>query len=380
MDDGKAVLIGPCMIGKTKRTTARIGIALKQNRLALAFVAAWVLLNAAAFHLVLGQDTGDALLSAACIQHGDGTWAHFYTGFTEVVVFGAVASFVVANVTRHYRPEATCAELARHARDHVLVVGYSHLGERVRELATAAGADVVVVEQDRALAQGLVRDEEPVVFGSMSDAAVLQASGAAHAAVVVVATDDLEEAAIACRVVRAKNPRCELVVRCADDDVGKALARAYGARAVSTTRIAATLIAGRAAKIGSRRAIIVGKNSLASRVSEALSSANVETTVVQGEAELMAAPLENTQLVVFAEDDLGKNLVYADRVRDVNATVEIIARVFHEDAAQILANAPFRCTLVSTSRLAAQTLVQAGLLKRVTDPDARSARAAAAMG
>ena len=96
--------------------------------------------------------------------------------------------------------------------------------------------------------------------------------------------------------------------------------------------------------------------------------------------QLMAAPLANTQLVVFAEDDLGKNLVYADRVRDVNATVEIIARVFHEDAAQILANAPFRCTLVSTSRLAAQTLVQAGLLKRVTDPDARAARAAAAMG
>jgi voltage-gated potassium channel Kch len=365
------------MIGRTSRARARIGIALRQNRLALACVAAWVAANALVFRAA-GLEWGGALLTAACVARGEGTWARFYAGFTEVVVFGAVASLVLANVTRRWRPEATGAELARRASDHVLVVGYSHLGQRVRELAAEAGVDVVVVERDRAIVDALIRTEQPLVVGSAADEGVLEAAGAARAAVVVVATDDLEEAAVACRVVRTANPRCDLVVRCADEDVGKALARAYGARPISTSRIAAAFVSGRAQRSGARSAIVVGRNAVAARAAEALASRGVAVLAVDGEAALVAAPLDRTELVVLADDDLGKNLVYADRVRDVNGSAEIVARIFHESAGQILAHAPFRCTLFSTSRLGAQALVQAGLLRRLSDRDAKAARVEAA--
>ncbi len=365
------------MNGKTlNRAAARVVIALEQNRLALAFVGAWITASALVFGLALSHDLGDALLLALTLRRDPSELGRLYAGFTEVVVFGAVISVVIANVTRRWRPEATSAELARRARDHFVVIGLSHLGARVRTLATAAGADVVVVDTDRARVDELVKAEEPVVIGTVRDPSVLDDAAITRAAVVVVATDDLDEAAIACRSVRARNPRCELVVRCADDDVGKALARAHGARAISTSRLAAAHLAARASRIGARRAIVAGDNGLARRVAEALRSGGLEVVSVTSEAALMAAPLAEAQLVVFADDDLGTNLVYADRVRDVNATVEIVARVFHEDAAEILARAPFRCTLLSTSRLAAEGLVREGLLRRVQDADARAARAA----
>jgi Trk K+ transport system NAD-binding subunit len=357
-----------------QRTAARVVIALKQNRLALLFVGAWLFVSTLAF--ATAHPFVDALLLALTLRHAPDELGRLYAGFTEVVVFGAVISVVIANVTRRWRPEATAAELARHARDHFVVVGRSHLGERVRALALAAGAEVVVIDTDRARVGDLIEAEEPVVLGSARDEGVLGDAAVARAAVVVVATDDLDEAAIACRAVRARNPRCELVVRFADDDVGKALARAHGARAISTSRLAASHIAERAARIGARRAVVCGANGLARRVTATLRDAGLDVVGVASEHELVAAPLAEAHLVVFADDDLGTNLVYADRVRDVNATVEIVARVFHEDAAEILARAPFRCTLLSTSRLAAESLVREGLLRRVQDPDARAARAA----
>lgn len=356
-------------MARTKgRWGARLRVVLQQSRGAILAAAGWVvgftLIFARAAHLPLGE----AVLAAVCLNKLPGTWGRVYASFTEVIVFGAIASFVITNVTRRYRPEATCAALAGAARGHLLIVGYSNLGRRLFDMAREAGAEVVIVEEERSLVAALITAEEPLVVGSPAEAANLEAAGVVVADTVVIATDDLESAAVACRSVRDRNPRCKLVVRCPDEDVGQALAKAYNARALSTSKAASQFVVAHATKAGSRRALVIGANRIGRRVADALGAERIQTTLIpetEDPAALERAGVKEVDLVVIADDDLGKNLVRVDRVRDVNQECHIVCRVFHEEAAQILANKPFRCTLLSSSRLSASALASEGMLRGV---------------
>jgi Trk K+ transport system NAD-binding subunit len=255
-----------------------------------------------------------------------------------------------------------------------VVVGYSNLGRRLHDLASAAGGQVVVVEENRALVEGLIKTEEPLILGSAQEAATMAAARVGDAAIVVIATDDLETVGVACRLVRSVNPRCKLVVRCPDDDVGQVLSKAYGAKSLSTSKLAAQMVQAQAVKAGSRRALIIGINSVGRKAHEALQKERIESTLI-GETEdaavLEKAGVANVDLVVIADDDLGKNMVRVDRVRDVNPNALVLCRVFHEEAAEILTKKPFSCVLLSSSRLAADMLANEGLLREVGVAKAR---------
>jgi Trk K+ transport system NAD-binding subunit len=279
----------------------------------------------------------------------------------------------VTNVTRRYRPEETSRALASRASGHVVVIGFTNLGKRVHELVSHAGKPVVVVDEDAAAVAELVREEAPVVVGSPRDRAVLEDASVARAKVIVIATDDLEAAAVACRLVRELNAACELVVRCRDDDVGALLARTYRARAVSTSRLAAQFILGVAQKVRAKAVLVMGKNAVGERVAEALAHKRVPHThvdVTEDPAALAAAGVAQADLVVICDDDLGKNLIRVDRVRDVNTRARVVCRAFHEDAAEILRRPPFECLVLSTSRHAAASLAKAGVFRELGIEDA----------
>lgn len=360
-----------------RRVWIRIAVTLHQNRLALLFVGVWLLFNWAVFFLVFGRAFEDALLLAICLRTSEGPWGRFYTGFTEVVVFGAVATMVVSNATRRYKPESTCAALAERASGHLLVIGYTNLGKRVSLMGLEAGADVVVVEENRALVEELIRSEQALVLGNAREAEILEAARVELAKVVVIATEDLETAAVACRLVREKNKGCKLVVRCPDDDIGQVLAKAYNARALSTSKAATRYILGRVQKSGARRAVVLGKNNLGKRVAEALLNDGIETELIaetQDVVLMQQAGVAKADLVVIADDDLGQNLIRVDRVRDLNPNCAIVCRVFHDDSAEILKQKPFSCLVLSTSRLSADMLADEGVFTGIGLKDSGRAK------
>ncbi|HRI63923.1 MAG TPA: NAD-binding protein [Polyangium sp.] len=351
-----------------KRIWIRLAVVVRQNAAALLFVAVWIVVNFTVFRIVFDAAIADAMLLALCVQKNPSAWGRFYATFTEVIVFGVIASMIVANVSRRYRPEATCAALAERARNHIVVIGYTNLGKRIRALADDAGATAVVVDEDRALVDDLVRTEAPLVLGSARDESTLEHAQIEYAKVVVVATDDLETAVVACRLIRAKNPKGKLVVRCADDDVGQILGKSYAARVLSTSKVAAKFILAKAQKAGVRKAVIIGKNNLGKRLAESLRAEAIGSELLEETEDvnvLRQAGVETTDLVVIADDDLGKNLVRVDRIRDLNTHCLVVCRVFHDDAAEILTQNPFRCVILSTSRLAAEQLVEEGIFREM---------------
>jgi Trk K+ transport system NAD-binding subunit len=196
--------------------------------------------------------------------------------------------------------------------------------------------------------------------------------------VVVIAPVALETAAVACRIVRAANPGCRLVVRCADDDVGQILAKAYSARVLSTSKIAARFILARALRAGVRRAVVIGHNNVGRRVAEALAGERIACALIpvtEDRAALAAAGVAGAELIVLADDDLGKNLVRVDRVRELNPDGLVICRVFQDDAAELLTQKPFGCVVLSTSRLAAELLADEGVFRDVGVATVAAARA-----
>jgi Trk K+ transport system NAD-binding subunit len=368
------------MQSKVSRFWVRAGLALRQNRGALLFIAFWLVANYAILVRGFGMSRSSAALVALCVSKASGGWPSVYQSFTEVVVFGVIASVVVTNVTRKYRPEETCRALAHRSENHVVVIGWTNLGRRVADLVTDAGRAVVVVEENAALVAALVTEERPLVIGSGQERSVLENANVRRAKVVVIATDDLETAAVASRIVREMNATCELVVRCLDDDVGAVLAKTYRARAVSTSRLAAAFIQGQALKARARAVVVLGKNNVGARVVEALEEKRIPYTfadVTDDVAKLAEVGVAEADMVVVCDDDLGKNLVRVDRIRDLNKRARIICRAFHDEAAEILGRAPFDCVVLSTSKYASEALARAGAFREVgiTDVPERTARA-----
>lgn len=365
----------------------------RQNRAAIFVVLAWFLSNYLIFAVLLSKGWTRALWTLFYFEPDASKWGNFYMTMSDFVVFGMVVSVVATGVSRHYRPEQTCSILANIARDHVVVVGFTNLGQRVVELCEQRGIPVVVVDEDRERVGSLIQGERPLILGSGTDSGALAAASVARAKLVVIAEDGVELGAVASRRVRTIAPDVSLVVRCADDDVGQVLARAYGAKIVSTTKLAAKHIEQTAIKQGARRCVIIGFNSLAVRVYAALRPKGVEVTIIDDKKEkrpsggqdgalegiaaavstgdptsyeaLRAAGAHEAELVVLTGEDLGHALVVGERVRDLNGQARMIVRAFHEDAAAILTQAPFRAEVVSSSRFAIRALVREGVFESV---------------
>jgi Trk K+ transport system NAD-binding subunit len=339
-----------------RRLRARLVIGITQNAIALVFVAVWMAANAVLFardHTPL--ETLELLIG---LTRAETTWGRIYQPFTQVVVFGVVVSMIVSNVTRRHRPEATARLLAGEARDHVVIVGYTHLGERIHDAMVERGDEVVVIEQDREKVSALLHDEAPLVLGDARDEEVLQAAAIDRARVVAVTADEVEVAAVVARHVRARNPTCELILRCPNDDIGEVLSRAHRARIVSTSKLVADHIRAASLKRGDRRVAVLGENNIGNRVAKSLAERGVHVTQLP----LTDDPQieSNVDLVVIADDDLGKNLIRVDRIRRRAPQTRIVCRAFHEQAAEILTKPPFKCEILSSSRLALDALLASG--------------------
>jgi len=364
---------------------ARARLLIRQNRVALGLLVAWF--GASFFGLVaIGHTAKEAAQIVAFARTDPSPWGTFYKNFTDMVVFGALVGVLVSEAGRKYKPEETARLFASRARGHVVLVGYTHLAERMRELLVANGVQVVVVEADRAKVDALVRAEEPVVLASGRDPSDLEAAGVAHAKMVVLAMEEIDTAAVVASHVRHQNRECELLVRCYDDDVGAVLAKTYAARIVSTSRLAAQHVAALAQKNGTSFCVIVGAANLGMRLAQIMKDRGTKFVAVDAsraalddlaesdpvvcgsptDPETLAkAKVEECDLVVLTGDDLGVNMVIADRVRDVNKSCKIVCRLYHDDSAEMLTRAPFSCDVVSTSKHAVKMLADAGALRVV---------------
>src|SRR5262245_34755503 len=145
---------------KLEKGVARARLLLRQNRFALGFLVVWFGSSFVMF-TAMGHTPREAAQIVAFARTDPTPIGTFYRNFSDMVVFGALVGILFSEAGRKYKPEETARLFAGRARGHAIIVGYTHLAERLRELFLAHGVPVVVVEKDRSKVDTLVRAEEP---------------------------------------------------------------------------------------------------------------------------------------------------------------------------------------------------------------------------
>lgn len=371
------------MSWKRNQKEIQLRLALKQNRWVINLMAMW--LTASAVILVLtGHPPLEALQILTFFQQDNSHFGYFYASMTDFVVFGLVISVLLVDVQRQVRPEATCRVMAEELSNHAVIFHFSNLGRRTWQLFRNHDIPVTVVDPDPANLEELIRDGYPCLVASGRNPADLDVVNVAQARFVMICSDQLEPAAVICSLVRQRNSKCDLVARCSDDDIGEVLARQYNATVVSTSRVAALYLREYLGKHRIQHCVLLGGGQLSRRMIPILQELKVDFSVIchkESEVDdllekdryivgrfsddriLEQAGVMDTELAIFTEDDFSQAMTAVDHVRGLNLHCRIICRVFHDDAADLLAAEPFLCDIFSTSRHAVDQLQKQGSFK-----------------
>ncbi|MFX0029462.1 MAG: NAD-binding protein [Candidatus Hermodarchaeota archaeon] len=185
----------------------------------------------------------------------------------EVIFFG----FIMGELLQKYNPLITCRILAHHQRNHVVVLGYQHLSERIIEFCIENKKNFSLIEDHYELVEDLITAGKPVVVGDPTETSNLEFANVKSAREVFITVDDVRIAIICTEKVRKMNKECAIYVRAFEDHVQEYLrAPPLHAYSFSTSKWAMEgvqkWIKGKTGNV-----IVIGRDSLTHRIAYTLS-------------------------------------------------------------------------------------------------------------
>ena len=185
----------------------------------------------------------------------------------EVIVFG----FIMGELLEKYNPLITCRILAKHRRNHTVIIGYQHLSERIVDLCIANKKRFCVIEDDEELVEDLINSGYPVVIGDPTELYNLNDANIKRAREVFINVDDARIAIICTEKVRQLNDKCPIYVRAFEDHVQNYLEQTpLNAVAFSTSKWAMEVI-NEWTKGKKGTAIVIGRDRLTHRIAHHIS-------------------------------------------------------------------------------------------------------------
>ena len=210
-------------------------------------IGVWFLLGTLVFRYSAGLRYRDAILNAVYVERSDGQLWELYSFWGQCVLFGMVISIFFLQALQRYKPQEGCRMLAGEIKNHVIVVGYTHLGARIVQHLRDAHAAYVLIDQDPTAVDDLVRIGEPVIVDNAKQDSTLIDAGVAYAKTVIVATNNVETALLVTKKARERNPTAHIIVRCYVDDFAEILETLGANEVISSSKSAFEGIAPRLA-------------------------------------------------------------------------------------------------------------------------------------
>lgn len=133
----------------------------------------------------------------------------------EVIVFG----FIMGELLEKYNPIVTSKILAKHKRNHTIIIGCHHLSERIVEFCIENKRSFCIIEDDREKVEDLISAGHPVVIGDATETTNLHFASVKRAKEVFINVDDVRVAIICTEKIRKSNPDCRIYVRAFGDHV-----------------------------------------------------------------------------------------------------------------------------------------------------------------
>ncbi len=251
-----------------------IHLKLKQYRLQfLFFFLFWFIGFLFFFYTVPGASIGEIFLYSLTVRSpvGAGDFANFYTLIwpilLEVIFFG----FIMGELMQKFNPVITSRILARHQRNHTVVIGYKHLSERIIEYCIENKESFSLIEDHYELVEDLINDGKPIVVGDPTETSNLEYANVKSANEVFITIDDVRIALICTEKIRKMNEDCPIYVRAFEEHIREYLEQPpLNAYSFSTSKWAMTGIEewtkGKTGNI-----IVVGRDQLTHRIAYNLS-------------------------------------------------------------------------------------------------------------
>ena len=133
----------------------------------------------------------------------------------EVIVFG----FIMGELLEKYNPIVTSRIVAKHKRNHTVIIGYHHLSERITEYCIENKKSFCIMEDDEERVEDLITAGFPVVVGDATETSNLTYANVKRAKEVFINIDDVRVAIICTEKIRKVNLDCRIYVRAFGDHV-----------------------------------------------------------------------------------------------------------------------------------------------------------------
>lgn len=196
----------------------RLTITLKENRYLLFILFLWFLIGFLVYFFFFKLSIWDALKASAFFRKFDSDFSNAYEMWSQGVIFGIIFTFLFQNIIEKYNPERGCRMLAKEMTNHVIVIGFSHLGERLINYFRENKIPYCLVEKDKEKIDDLLDKGEPVIIDDAKELDVLEDARVKKAKAVIIATNNLETVLVVTKRVRQQNKNCLIIARSFKDE------------------------------------------------------------------------------------------------------------------------------------------------------------------
>jgi len=360
----------------------KTAILIKQNSLAFGILLLWFSIN---YFIFLSLTNWNSLAALQYLFYfgelSTNPYGYFYPTMSGFLIFGLILTLITVELYRKYHPLQTCLALARHMSDHAIIIGFSHLGQRIREYLLNHDKKVVIIEEDERLVKYLIEREEPIVPKRPLQMHVLEEANVKDAKLVVCTRNDLELLVVTTNLIRDVNKTCKIVVRCFDDSLAQLLEKQLDCSAISTSKYASEIIIREIEKLAPHYILIIGCTNTTRRLLPALKKRQISYAIIEKNREevldlvdeepfiigdgkdpdiLKEGKAPKANLIIVMIDQVEEVLLIADSIRSINAHCNLICRFYHEELAEILEKPPFNAFVLSTSKHTLEKLIEEG--------------------
>src|SRR5215831_6296687 len=196
----------------------RLTLFLRQSRWGFGLLLLWFALGTIAFYRWDHLPLRDAFLCAVYFRVHPGQLSELYSFWGQCVLFGIVISIFILQALQRYNPMEGCRMLAKEMQNHVIVVGYTHLGARITEHLRKHSCSYVLIDKEASSVDDLVRQGEPVIVDDAKQESTLVDAGIERARLVVITSNAIETALLVTKHARDRNKKAQIIVRCYLDE------------------------------------------------------------------------------------------------------------------------------------------------------------------
>jgi len=216
----------------------RLILFLWQSRWGFALIGLWFALGTVAFHFWERLPLGESFLNAVYFRSRPDSFWVLYSFWGQCVLFGIVISIFLLQALQRYNPQEGCRMLAKEMQNHVIIVGYTHLGVRIVEHLRRSKQPYVLIDKDAAAVDDLIRDGEPIIVDDAKQESSLSDAGIERAKLLIVTSNNIETALLVTKRARDRNKKTHIIVRCYLDEFTEILESLGANEVISSSKSA----------------------------------------------------------------------------------------------------------------------------------------------